>query len=422
MCLSVNSLDYIRARLPFPLLCSAGFLAPIGGAFCSWVTLLRKTVLISLADDRAEKLMEPLPGEPGSEEGETWGLPRHQRLRKALLGMLEQPQDTPGAAGVDGHKLLAIAQHIENAVGTRQLQARGEGGGSSFCRRGERATGSRSVPLPPQAPFVCPPPPQEDLQALLKLPGPGDPPPNGAKPEWRKQLNRRIALLRGIPFRAILTTNFTDVFGYGQELTGGAQDLVTALRGRVEAEEAFRSSLEAIDDRRCACGGRCMQQQQGAPLHYADPSPAPAAAPAAAAARTRRTARWRCCAASWTRAAARTSCPCTTRRPTPPCCTCTARTRPSSPSRQVPVRGAAPLLSLGGCAYPFALSHAPPPRMQGYRRLLHRTAGYQPFVTTLLATSTVCYFGFRRGGEGGEGPLTFDWQPPSPPAALRTTT
>ena len=223
--------------------------------FCSWVTLLRKTVLISLADERAEKLMEPLPGEPGSEEGETWGLPRHQRLRKALLGMLEQPQDTPGAAGVDGHKLLAIAQHIENAVGTRQLQARGEGGGSSFCRRGERATGSRSVPLPPQAPFVCPPPPQEDLQALLKLPGPGDPPPDGAKPEWRKQLNRRIALLRGIPFRAILTTNFTDVFGYGQELTGGAQDLVTALRGRVEAEEAFRSSLEAIDDRRCGWDG-----------------------------------------------------------------------------------------------------------------------------------------------------------------------
>lgn len=55
----------------------------------------------------------------------------------------------------------------------------------------------------------------------------------------------------------------------------------------------------------------------------------------------------------------------------------------------------------GGAPYGGAVvspQHARPPHpslAQGYRRLLHRTAGYQPFVTTLLATSTVCYFGFR---------------------------
>lgn len=37
---------------------------------------------------------------------------------------------------------------------------------------------------------------------------------------------------------------------------------------------------------------------------------------------------------------------------------------------------------------------APVLSQQGYRRLLYRTAAYRPFLRTLLATSTIFYFGF----------------------------
>lgn len=142
---------------------------------------------------------------------------------------------------------------------------------------------------------------------------------------------RRADHIRGHPRRggrAILSTNFTDVFGYGEELLGGSQDLVTALRGRVDAEEAGLN-LEGIDassahttDREISLL-RCILDPQG----RADELP--------------------------------------TYDP----------------------KFDAAVLHLHG-------KESPVISKQGYRRLLHRTAGYQPFVTTLLATSTVFYFGF----------------------------
>lgn len=103
-------------------------------------------------------------------------------LRERLLAVLETPPET--------RKFLSVAQELEDAVGETELEA--------------------------------------TLQRILCMPGPAE----RSSADWWPALKRRIALIRAIPFRAVLTTNFTEVFEGGRELTDPELSLVEALRGR----------------------------------------------------------------------------------------------------------------------------------------------------------------------------------------------
>jgi hypothetical protein len=65
------------------------------------------------------------------------------------------------------------------------------------------------------------------LQSLLRMPDTD----SCAAAEWWPKMKRRIALIRAIPFRCILTTNYTDAFGCGRELSEADLSLVGAVRG-----------------------------------------------------------------------------------------------------------------------------------------------------------------------------------------------
>ena len=103
-------------------------------------------------------------------------------LRDRLLAVLATPPET--------RKFLSVAQELEDAVGEAALE---------------------SV-----------------LQGILRMPGQDE----RAASTWWPAMKRRIALIRAIPFRAILTTNFTEVFEGGRELTDPELSLVSALRGK----------------------------------------------------------------------------------------------------------------------------------------------------------------------------------------------
>jgi len=109
-----------------------------------------------------------------------------QWLRERLLAILSTSPET--------RKFLAVAQELEDAVGEVALEA--------------------------------------TLQRILRMPGAAE----RSSAPWWPAMKRRIALIRAIPFRAVLTTNFTEVFEGGRELTDPDLSLVDALRGRAHGE------------------------------------------------------------------------------------------------------------------------------------------------------------------------------------------
>lgn len=109
-----------------------------------------------------------------------------QWLRERLLAILSTSPET--------RKFLAVAQELEDAVGEATLEA--------------------------------------TLQRILRMPGAAE----RSSAPWWPAMKRRIALIRAIPFRAVLTTNFTEVFEGGRELTDPDLSLVDAVRGRAHGE------------------------------------------------------------------------------------------------------------------------------------------------------------------------------------------
>lgn len=221
-------------------------------------------------------------------------------LKEQLLRILDTPPET--------RKFLAVAQELEDAVGEAELEA--------------------------------------VLQRILRMPGPYE----RAREAWWPAMKRRIALIRAIPFRAVLTTNFTEVFDGGQELTDPKLSLVDALRGRQSADagdrERFRDPVDADM-------GAQVNSREIALLQV------------------------RACGFAWVAERTRI----------PRLLQCILA--PSSPASELPRTSSSDpsVLHVHGIETPVL-------SQQGYRRLLYRTAAYRPFLQTLLATSTVFYFGF----------------------------
>jgi hypothetical protein len=157
------------------------------------------------------------------------------------------------------------------------------------------------------------------LQDLLRMPDSEECAAPAAAVWWSK-MKRRIALVRAIPFRCVLTTNYTDAFGSGRELGDTDLSLVGAVRGTRAVD--LTDMGVAASDREIALL-RCIicPEDQGNVLP------------------------------------------------------------PTSPAADVEV------LHIHGLRTPIL-------SQQGLRRLLYRTSAFRPFLTTLLATSTVFYFGF----------------------------
>lgn len=193
------------------------------------------------------------------------------------------------------------------------------------------------------------------------MPGPDE----RAGAAWWPAMKRRIALIRAIPFRAVLTTNFTEVFAGGRELTDPELSLVDALRGRepVEAGDGDRFSNPVDADMGAQANYReiALLQVGSAGL----------AVIAKGSTLLRACSRFSQCILA-----------------------------PESPASELPPASPSDpsVLHVHGIATPVL-------SQQGYRRLLYRTAAYRPFLQTLLATSTVFYFGFSFRWGGGSAAL-----------------
>jgi hypothetical protein len=235
----------------------SGFFGPMGGPHSSWKTTLR------LALEKCINTEDP--------------------LFVSLAKRLEETRVR--SANIDGAELnsspatfLEIAQAIEDKVGEHR--------------------------------FVT------VLQELLGMPGAAE----CAAAHWWPAMKRRIALVRAIPFRCVLSTNYTDAFGCGRELSEADLSLFGAVRGS--------RSVDGTD--------------------------------MGAATSAREIALLRCILS------------------------------PENPSNALPPVSAAAdveVLHIHGLKKPVL-------SQQGMNLLRYRTSAFQPFLTTLLATSTVFYFGF----------------------------